>query len=731
MATLGIVPIEIESSGVLKESSFSVGDAGFILDILRSKIYSNIKKAICQEYTTNARDAHVEAGKPEVPIEITLPNFLSPTLHIRDFGIGISPDRMENIFIRYGISTKRDSNKQVGAFGVGAKSALGYSDTFQVITRIDGIKRSYTAVIDESRCGKLSLLDESPTDELTGTEIICPIKQQDFQAFINEMYLATKHFSVKPIIKGVGIDYEGFSSRIILEGDTWFIARNLTSGDSRGFKLILSEIEFPFSRDSLFDGSTIRNSSEIPSFSYNATLYLKFPTGALTVSANREQVEQNEKNKEVIYNALKVAKVEIDQKFQESIKDASTWIEANLKFHEIKNAVFSYNDNFDFDLKWNGFPLCGKSVRIEGGSQKWQYSTAPKSKAKKLRENVYHLDLEDKTTYCLNDNNAALTESCVRSVFESLNASNGQTIVIINLINNQLNDSKTGETQEEVFLKRHHFVNGNLPFVRMSKLWKPRKSSVSSSLGRLMFFKFDKDACKFQRTSVEEYENNPSPKTWVRLTKDYDKTINPLINGAKSYDCSNFSKFLEHKDFSDYSIYGFMDTVPNDRISEVTEEMVKIETLVVNFVKETSVEPKDIQYAINKQWEIAEFPFGKEFIQGILDWFNDIDATHLIVKYGDEFEKLESKISDLKSLGFVLPFVPRQETSKTMLDELKKLSNELLKVYPMLQFIKSQHSYIDSKEFEQISSYIEMVDSLNKKQPTIERTQREEDYLVV
>src|ERR1019366_3856120 len=112
----------IESSANMVEQSFLIGDASIIFDILRSKMYSNPVLAICREISCNARDAHREVNKNNTPIEIHLPNGLDPNYKIKDFGPGISPDRIENVFIRYGVSTKREDNIQTGAFGMGCKT---------------------------------------------------------------------------------------------------------------------------------------------------------------------------------------------------------------------------------------------------------------------------------------------------------------------------------------------------------------------------------------------------------------------------------------------------------------------------------------------------------------------------------------------------------------------------------------------------------------------------------
>ena len=115
----------IEKSEIIGKTvtqQFDIGDQAMIIEFMSKTIYSNPLKIVVQEYISNARDAHIEIGKGDIPVKVKLPNRFDPTLSFRDFGPGISPDRMKNVFIRYGVSTKRNNNNESGSFGLGAKS---------------------------------------------------------------------------------------------------------------------------------------------------------------------------------------------------------------------------------------------------------------------------------------------------------------------------------------------------------------------------------------------------------------------------------------------------------------------------------------------------------------------------------------------------------------------------------------------------------------------------------
>ena len=104
--------INVQSSGIQSESFFNVKESnvGHIFSILRNSLYSDKAGAIIREYSTNAYDAHVQAGIEETPITINCPTRFNPLLSIRDYGFGLSEDDIFNVFASYGESTKRNTN---------------------------------------------------------------------------------------------------------------------------------------------------------------------------------------------------------------------------------------------------------------------------------------------------------------------------------------------------------------------------------------------------------------------------------------------------------------------------------------------------------------------------------------------------------------------------------------------------------------------------------------------
>lgn len=118
-----------------------VEDAGFLM-MLSSNLYSNQLLAAVREPLCNAWDAHIEAGKTNVPIKVTITK--DNEFILQDFGLGIPDDKIEVIYGTYGGSTKRNDSKTTGGFGLGSKAPWAIVDSFRVTSCHEGIKTVYS-----------------------------------------------------------------------------------------------------------------------------------------------------------------------------------------------------------------------------------------------------------------------------------------------------------------------------------------------------------------------------------------------------------------------------------------------------------------------------------------------------------------------------------------------------------------------------------------------------------
>lgn len=169
-----------------KETEFSIGDPFWVMESL-ADLYSDKETATVRELSTNAYDSNVEAGNDK-PIEVSLPTIMSPYFTVKDQGIGMSPDTLEEIYTSFGVSTKRDSNSYNGMLGFGSKAPIAYTGTFTVTAVKDGVK---TIGVITKRPDKivLKVVMTSKTDEPNGVEVKVPVHNwQEFSTKAKNFY---------------------------------------------------------------------------------------------------------------------------------------------------------------------------------------------------------------------------------------------------------------------------------------------------------------------------------------------------------------------------------------------------------------------------------------------------------------------------------------------------------------------------------------------------------------
>ncbi|HUS87854.1 MAG TPA: ATP-binding protein, partial [Desulfosporosinus sp.] len=292
--------IVIETGGEGTEESFGIGNLGFILKVLRGKMYSNPIKAICREISSNSRDAHREIGKDDLPIEIHLPNTFDSHIKFKDYGPGIDPQRMSGVFILYGNTTKDSDNVQTGGFGLGAKTPFAYSDQFSIFTitpenrgdKIVNIKRNYIAYIDPSEAGKMRKISEEETDEPCGTELSIYVDGNDWGSFTDAVMEVTAYWDVKPKLSGRSPlpEYKEDSAEPFLQGNGWSMPQFEDQGyyDEDQSLAIVDGIAYPIDRNNMKS----LEASEIDLLRHG--LRFHFGVGELSLSSNRERLQYDD-----------------------------------------------------------------------------------------------------------------------------------------------------------------------------------------------------------------------------------------------------------------------------------------------------------------------------------------------------------------------------------------------------------------------------------------------------
>lgn len=102
-------------------------------------MYSYPLEAAIRETISNAIDAATAAGHglDGVHAEVVgqYGSYEDGEFWVRDNGAGMSDEKLINVYTQYGVSDKRDDEDATGAFGLGAKSPLAYTNEFHIITK--------------------------------------------------------------------------------------------------------------------------------------------------------------------------------------------------------------------------------------------------------------------------------------------------------------------------------------------------------------------------------------------------------------------------------------------------------------------------------------------------------------------------------------------------------------------------------------------------------------------
>lgn len=346
----------VEASAKFEKGIFGIGNVALVMEILRSKMYSVPIRTIVQEIASNARDAHREVGTPNVPIEIKLPNSLDKTFHVRDFGPGITPDRMTNIFLQYGNSTKRSDNTQTGGFGLGAKSPFAYVDQFCIesITTENGkrIKRSYTATIDASRMGELSCMLEEETNDPQGTKIIVACKPHDEFQFEKWVGNVCRFWDVKPTIKG-SASFRFPELKYHVQGNGWKLGGQ--DGESDPIAVV-DGIPYTIRSNSLgLDSSSMSKGDANLLNVLRHPIRLFFNVGELTLTANREEIDYQPETITRIKARLKTFVQEYGKEYEKIIAKAKNLFEASQIWGQTPHDQRELLKGFT--PQWQGVPV--------------------------------------------------------------------------------------------------------------------------------------------------------------------------------------------------------------------------------------------------------------------------------------------------------------------------------------------------------------------------------------
>ncbi len=218
-----------------------------------SDLYSDKIMAVVREYSTNALDSHIASGQTR-PVELSTPTALSPYFVVRDYGVGMDEQDIENIYSKYGASSKRDNNDESGMLGLGCKSGLTYSNQFTLTGIKNGVKTLVAISRSANGAGTMEVVDVSPSDEPNGVTIKVPVNssgdREYFRDTVNRFVQYIDNSKIRVDGKAYAHDFEVLNDRI-------WIKQSNYGGYVPSF-VVMGNVAYPIARTH-FDTSTIPN----------------------------------------------------------------------------------------------------------------------------------------------------------------------------------------------------------------------------------------------------------------------------------------------------------------------------------------------------------------------------------------------------------------------------------------------------------------------------------------
>ena len=193
--------------GDMTEKKFGIIANDKMFSILSDKIYSDKIKAPIRELATNAYDAHVAAGRGDIPFEVHLPCTAEPYFYVRDFGEGLDSKQIEELYTTYGWSDKSTSNKYVGCMGLGSKSPFAYTDAFELVSIKNQVKYIYRCYMEQG-IPHVMKFEEYNSDEPSGLLVKFNVKAENYYDFVNKSVEVYRWFDTIPKFVGAKNDIE-------------------------------------------------------------------------------------------------------------------------------------------------------------------------------------------------------------------------------------------------------------------------------------------------------------------------------------------------------------------------------------------------------------------------------------------------------------------------------------------------------------------------------------------
>lgn len=351
---------EAETHGMadMETGRFSIEASKKAFTILIDGLYTNKISAVIRELWTNAFDSHIMAGMESIPFDCHLPSLMDPTFRVRDYGVSLEHADVMGLYTTLFGSTKADTNDQVGALGLGSKSPFAYTDTFTVIARLNGEKRTYVATF-AGQAPSITRVSTEQVDEAQGLEVIIPVRGEDFQKFAHEARTLAVGFDPLPQVDGLEIQPPE-AVYVAQDGSYAVFPPNTIPG---GVQLAIRQgcVIYPVSDYTLTQ--PIRN---IMAREY--CIVIDVPIGEVEMTASREALSLDERTKTNVTQAVAACVKHVQDEVYREADKCLTMFDAKTFWYgggRVQSATSRLHEAFTFTPKWKGKSV-DRVIRLEG-----------------------------------------------------------------------------------------------------------------------------------------------------------------------------------------------------------------------------------------------------------------------------------------------------------------------------------------------------------------------------
>lgn len=271
--------------------TFDENSIAHLMSVL-TDLYSDPALAVIREYSTNARDAHRSIGN-DAAIEVTLPTALAPVFSVRDFGPGLSITQITDNFSKYGWSSKRDSDNEVGMLGLGCKSALSYTSQFTLVSFHGGLKITVLVTRDPDGCGIVQIVDTTPSSEPSGVEVRVPVTQaRDFEQKAEQFFGFWEPSAVNINGAPPKLTHTREGEHVVrLDDDVYLLTHNRIDT----CYVVMGDVPYPI------DSSKMQLLP--PEARTNCGVIIRVPIGSIDFTPSREALHYTKRTLETLYTA--------------------------------------------------------------------------------------------------------------------------------------------------------------------------------------------------------------------------------------------------------------------------------------------------------------------------------------------------------------------------------------------------------------------------------------------